>query len=269
MTTDTQSEKQGSTPSAQPAASRKRRLTRTLPTDRIAFAKQQSILGAYAVAYEKFGSKPVSNDEVGTLVNMAGATISQATAFFVDTGLIIKAEAGKYQPSEALLDYDRSKSFSPEKAWLKLAPSLKTSWFGQEIISRLRLRSTMTEDDAIHALADASSAEHVHRDQLRMIIDYMSLTGLVAREAGNLRLGTQAINGETAPETTTPTTTSTTQQPPPPAAPPGTETYTLTLDPNKGRKVVVQAPPMVNAKELDRIQKWLAVQLIVEGAEPQ
>ena len=48
------------------------------------------------------------------------------------------------------------------------------------------------------------------------------------------------------------------------------ETYYLTLDANKGRRVIVQAPPSVTASELKRVQDWLSFQLLVEekkGAE--
>jgi hypothetical protein len=49
------------------------------------------------------------------------------------------------------------------------------------------------------------------------------------------------------------------------------ETYYLTLDAGKGRRVIVQAPPSVTPSELKRIQDWLSFQLLVEekkGAEP-
>lgn len=49
------------------------------------------------------------------------------------------------------------------------------------------------------------------------------------------------------------------------------ETYYLTLDASKGRRVIVQAPPSVTPSELKRVQDWLSFQLLVEekkGAEP-
>ena len=39
---------------------------------------------------------------------------------------------------------------------------------------------------------------------------------------------------------------------------------TLMLDPTGARRFVIQAPPTVSTKELERIKKWLEVQLIVE-----
>ena len=45
------------------------------------------------------------------------------------------------------------------------------------------------------------------------------------------------------------------------------ETYYLTLDARKNRRVIVQAPPSVTQQELKRIQDWLSFQLLVE--QPQ
>jgi len=39
--------------------------------------------------------------------------------------------------------------------------------------------------------------------------------------------------------------------------------FTLILDPKKGRKIVIQAPPSVSESELKRIQAWLGFQLLV------
>ena len=42
------------------------------------------------------------------------------------------------------------------------------------------------------------------------------------------------------------------------------ESYSLTLDASKRRRVIVQAPPHVTRAELKRIQDWLSFQLLVE-----
>jgi|GEM_PF-1860932 len=57
--------------------------------------------------------------------------------------------------------------------------------------------------------------------------------------------------------------------PPPPPPPldddknPPLQGFTLILDPKKGRKIVIQAPPSVSESELKRIQAWLGFQLLV------
>lgn len=46
------------------------------------------------------------------------------------------------------------------------------------------------------------------------------------------------------------------------------ESHYLTLDSKRGRRVMLQAPPVITASELKRIQNWLAVQLdVVESLE--
>lgn len=46
------------------------------------------------------------------------------------------------------------------------------------------------------------------------------------------------------------------------------ESHYLTLDSRRGRRVVLQAPPVITTFELKRIQNWLAVQLhVVESLE--
>jgi len=47
------------------------------------------------------------------------------------------------------------------------------------------------------------------------------------------------------------------------------ETYYLTLDATRKRRVVVQAPPAVTPSELKRIQDWLSFQLLVEEPPPK
>ena len=50
------------------------------------------------------------------------------------------------------------------------------------------------------------------------------------------------------------------------------ETYYLTLDASRKRRVIVQAPAAVTSAELKRIQDWLSFQLLVsesDVAEPQ
>ena len=47
----------------------------------------------------------------------------------------------------------------------------------------------------------------------------------------------------------------------------GLEKYTLTLDPETKRRIVLFAPPSVKQRELNRIQQWLSFQLIITDAD--
>jgi hypothetical protein len=53
-----------------------------------------------------------------------------------------------------------------------------------------------------------------------------------------------------------------------PAAPDDYESHFLTLDARAQRRVILQAPPVITASELKRIQNWLAVQFhVVDSLE--
>jgi hypothetical protein len=52
------------------------------------------------------------------------------------------------------------------------------------------------------------------------------------------------------------------------ATPADSESHFLTLDGKTQRRVILQAPPVITASELKRIQNWLAVQFhVVESLE--
>lgn len=51
-------------------------------------------------------------------------------------------------------------------------------------------------------------------------------------------------------------------------APDDSESHYLTLDAKRGRRVILQAPPVITASELKRIQNWLSVQFhVVDSVE--
>lgn len=247
---------------AQPAAAKRAKLNHTLPTDRIQFSKQIDLIRAYAAASEKVGGG-VTNAEVASFVGMAEATISMANAFLTEVELLT-VDGGKYTPSPALREYFKVHQFSPERAWAKLAPLFERSWFGMEIIPKLKIRP-LDETEAINDLAIASNAEKKHLGQLKVGIDWLVQVGLVTRDGTQLRLGVLGQSGEEkggAPsEIEKPKTPST-----PVADTPeeGLNKSVLPLDAAGKRRLVVWAPPTISTKELERIKNWLSVQIIVD-----
>ena len=237
----------------------KLKLTKTLPTDRIGFSKQQDIIKAYLAAYEKIGNVSVSNEDVAQLVGMKATTVSMLNAFLVDVGFIIRSESGKYTPSADLISFSKSLHFAPANAWKKLSPLLSKTWFAQEIIARAKLKE-LEETEALTCLAVCSNADKEQSSQLKMLLDYLSAVGLILRDGGKVKLPGPKValvepkpavtnlkkdGGSTGAETVLP------------------DSYSLILDSSSGRKVVIQAPATVTQKELKRIQSWLALQLIV------
>ncbi len=235
------------------------KLTRTLPTDRITFYKQSEILRAFAAAYEK-ANAPVSNDDVGRLVGMAGSTVSQINAFFVDVGLLARADTGKFTPTTPAIEYLKLHQFSADRAWSKLAPVFEKSWFGQELVAKLKFRS-VDESEAITDLALASNAEKGYEPQLKIAIDWLVLVGVAVREGTQIKLAHTSTPSQrdvpSAPNNNQPPTTA------PDTVEEGLHRSVLPLDASSKRRLVVWAPPTITAKELERIKSWLAVQIIV------
>lgn len=258
QSTSTEASDTGNAPS-QP--SKRAKLKYTLPNDRINFSKQLDIIRAYPAAYAK-SNAPVTNKEVGDIIGMAETTVSMANAFLTDIGLL-SGESGKFTPATELMEYLRVHQLSPDKAWSKLVPLFERSWFGQELITKLRFRP-MTEKDALEDLALKAGAEQRHFGQLKVGIDWLVQVGLVQREGATLKLAQAASmmpqEAPVAPTSTASVNAALQEE----ESDDSLHKATLRLDAAGKRKVIIYAPPMISKKELDRINQWLSVQLIVE-----
>lgn len=154
-----------------------------LPTFRVGTAKQFDALRAYAVLSDG-GTKPVRYTNVAEIIKVHEANVSSMNPFFLENGFIEK-QAGGVVPHLALLEYNRAHSWNPDKAGQKLAPIVSKTWFGEALQQRLLFRS-MSEDEAVEALATICMAGPDAKLQLRMLLDYCEVAGLVRRENGQL-----------------------------------------------------------------------------------
>ena len=156
-----------------------------LPSARIKFENQLDLLRAYAAASSE-GQKTVSNKDVANLVNLAESTVSLGNAFFSETGLIIKAGGG-YYPSSEVLNYHQAHKWQPEKASEKLAPLLRGSWFSQCLTPSLEMRD-LDERDALAKLAEKAKVDPSRKAQLRMLVDYLEVAGIIERKNDHIAL---------------------------------------------------------------------------------
>lgn len=159
------------------------RPTQVLPTDRITFEKQIEILKAYAAASES-GTKPVSLQQVSELVRMAENTVSLSNSFLSSVKLIDKTERG-YLPDAAAVEYLRALDWNAETAGRKLAARLEETWFGKALLPRLSYRP-LDEQEALTALAEASSAGTRYKRKLAILLDYLELAKLIVRKDGRI-----------------------------------------------------------------------------------
>jgi hypothetical protein len=153
--------------------------TRILPTPRISFLKQIDLLRAFATVSAERGGRPVANDEAASVVGMAPSTISLANPFFVDIGLLEKVD-GRFLPAPAVANFARVYRWDADKAPRELASLLRSTWFAQTLLPRLAY-APLSERDALTELDKEATAGPEYRPQLRTLLDYLEVVGLVTR----------------------------------------------------------------------------------------
>lgn len=177
-----------------------RKPTKVLPTPRVGFAKQLTMLRGYAAL--AIDEKPVTTSAVSELAKLHPNTAVLATPFWLDVGFIQKVGSG-YVPATEVVQYHRAVAWNPDTAPLKLAPLLRRTWFAQKLLPRLSMES-LSEQEAIEALAEASAAPPQYSGQLGFILEYLAVSGLIRREGGQVKNGDAAPPEETIVRNETP-----------------------------------------------------------------
>jgi len=185
---------------ADKASSKVARPTKQLPTSRIAFSKQLDILRAYAAASGP-GNKLVTLREVSDIVKMASGTVTIANPFFTDAKLLFKTEGMGLTPSTYVMEFARAYEWNRDTAAHKLAPAFSQMWFTEALLPRLAF-GDITEEEAITVLAEKSASPPDYKTQLRLILDYLEVSGLIRREDGRIKAGSKAASAtqSAAPE---------------------------------------------------------------------
>ena len=167
--------------------------TRALPTDRIGFAKQLELLRGYAALAAQGTSAP-TNPAVANLVGLNRNTSILAHPFFLDIGLLGKTGDG-YTPAPEVIAYGKAFSWNQETAAQRLAPVLRRTWFAQELLPRLAM-GTLDETRAIQLLGEASSAGPRFEGQIKGLLQYLTVSGVIRREGDTIREGTSVYEPE-------------------------------------------------------------------------
>jgi len=264
-TTDNVVENEVATSQTEASEPMKRKvLTQVIPTNRLTVPKQIEIIRAYGAAYEAGGGS-VGIEDVTKFVGMAPATVSQTNAFLQDTG-IVRKDGRRFVPAAEVQAMNRLYEVSKDKALAKLGPLMEKSWFGKLVVPKLKFRP-MSEEDVVHELFEAATAETQHLPQVRMLVDYLVITGVVERDGGVLKLK----NGYAADAAAPAAAVAAAAAPAPAAvgvaageAVNEAPAAVLLLNADGTRRVTVKAPPTIKRHELERIKKWLEFQLIVE-----
>lgn len=250
-------------------------LTKILPTDRISFEKQASLIRGFAAIYESNSGKAVSNEKAGEVLTpvIAAGTVIQVNAFFVDTGILTKSPDGTgFIPSPECLAYHKACQWGADKAGIKLRTLFEKTWFSKALVPRLQLGPKPT-DDCIAILAEESEATKEHEDRLSKCLDFLKLATIIKVDGTSVSLQwPDRYSGEQNP-----------------AVPKGEESavpisfnlqknnfgqqndseqHTLYLSSDKKRMVTVFAPLTISEAEYKRICDWIKVALIV-GVDEQ
>lgn len=237
-----------------------------LPTDRLSSEKWQAAARAYAVVFESNGGKPVTNDQAGAIIGMAGTTIVMTNAFFCDLKLLTRQkEDASFVPSAEILAYHKAYEWDPSNAGEKLRPAFDRMWFSEVLVPRLKFRP-YEEKEALTVLAEACGASKDYEDRLKVLLDLMAFAGVIVKDGSIIKSVASAKPGEKPAESVAAAPVVHTSVKPPVEE--GHDSYTLVLDGKTKRKVVIQAPHSITAKELERIRAWLGFQLIVEEETP-
>lgn len=158
---------------------------RPLPTDRVGFDKQLVILRAYAKASAAADGQAVSNAEVAKYADLHAGSVSNCNQFWNDVGLLAR-EGNRNRPDDVVVEFDQAFEWNPEKAGMKLARALESSWFGQALTRKLALRPTIPRTEAVEFLAEEARAGKEFRQQLDVLLEYLRVAGLIVIDGTNV-----------------------------------------------------------------------------------
>lgn len=162
----------------------KPRPIKSLPTDRVSFENQLLILRAFAKASLAVDKAAVSNSEVARYAGVAPSSISNCNAFWNDAGLLVR-EGYKLRPVQAIFDFDQASEWSADQAGGRLASVLGASWFGKAMLTKLAIKPT-TIPEALQFLAQECRASIDYKDQIKLLLDYLEVAGLVVLDGSNV-----------------------------------------------------------------------------------
>lgn len=234
----------------------KNRPAKILPTDRLSFEKQLSVLRGYAAASgpEK---KAVGNADVSKIVGIHAGSISNCNPFFADAGLLIR-DGQKYRPSEEVFAYSSSYQWDQEKATLKLYAILQVTWFAATLMPKLAFRS-FTKDEAVTFLAEEAKASPEYKVQLELLLDYLKVAGVIAIEGNMVATVPGARAGAQAPLDNPPPASDDLkgrgQEAPPPTPDKNTEEFSIPIPGKASAKIIF--PKGLEAEDWDMLKVML------------
>lgn len=175
--TDTTDESTNELPASAPSGRTRRQAARVLPNDRLSLAKQLHVFRAYAAASGDERKAVSNNDVADTGGGLVGSSVSLCNPWMVDIGALSR-EGSKQRPSQALFDYLHAYNWSADTAGAKLYPLFIENWAAKALLPKLTLRQ-LSKEEAIMALADAAKAPRSYQKSLEILLEFLSISGVV------------------------------------------------------------------------------------------
>lgn len=177
-------------PTKRPSRRKRSSSMKALPTDRLTLDRQMAALHGFALASESEG-RAVTIHDVAKLIHLSASSVSLTTNFFVDSGLLVRAEATGFRPTSITEEYRQAREWDPENAAKRLAPAVEKAWFTRVLTKQISANNgTISIEDAVSLLgqeANATPASY-YNGHIRTLLEFLGVVGLVRSEGNTLRL---------------------------------------------------------------------------------
>jgi len=176
---------------------RRRNSESIFPPLRLTVENQFKALTYYADLSEG-KTRPVSASDVAARIQRSSQTVAGYTKFFTSLNLINPVDkTSTFLPSDALYNYANLRETDQDRANEQLRPLIKTSWFGQAIVSEIKVNGTRSFNQILSALALVAKVKPEEKEygaQLQQLIEWAEVAKLIRNQDGIYSL--VPFNGE-------------------------------------------------------------------------
>lgn len=229
----------------------------------MSYDKQVELLRAWGTA-SGLERKPVSNKSVAEVAGILESSTFLCNTFFQEMGLLSRGDGG-FVASPDVANFANAHKWNDSNAGHKLAPAFRTSWFAKLLLPKLQFR-TIEERQALSELGGAAAAGPEYKNQIKTLIDYLELSGLVQRDGTLLKEGVAARDA--APSAAKTEELTATSDPPKPQA--STLPAVTTTLPNESTTVSAEALTRLLTQKPPKVVRtaiWTVIQFLTIGAE--
>jgi hypothetical protein len=170
-----------------------------LPTDRIKLDVQLRVI--QAIGRMSTDRKPIPNDRLSAALDneVSRHSVALSHRFFVECGWLERVGRGEYAASAALVGFARRLGVAPQErdaAFSLLRAAVKTAngWFWPVITRQIEHGRAPISEVMVALMTEAEVGED-HRPQVRMLLDWLKLVGLIGMDADTVSLTETSMAG--------------------------------------------------------------------------